>query len=97
MLELQRCRHCYGEPYTMYVNGAWVVGCNCIHTVDSGTHSYSDWDEAVLRWNKNYGLLDSVEEIGKQGISFDCTCDSRDLFWYGCRCNYAESKKNKNT
>ena len=97
MLDVNRCRHCYGEPYTMFLNGAWIFGCNCLLASDSANISYSDYDEAVAKWNRNYGVVDIIDGFGKQGISFTCTCDSKDLFWYGCRCNYAKSKHNKST
>lgn len=95
-----RCRYCGEHPIPYgWGSGAWSYTCNCIFWQSNQTLEYWSSEEAAVRhWNKTSGLgtVEKSEELAD--IEPMCKCQSMDLLWYGCRCNYAEwVRKNKKT
>lgn len=100
MVSPDRCKYCLSEPYSEMIGDDWFVYCNCLyfHSNRDMTYGFSLHDDAIRYWNKNFGI-NANDYIGKNHatnsvpINITCTCDSQDLFWHGCRCNYALSRK----
>ena len=99
MENTNRCKYCGDSPVPYgWGSGAWSYVCNCIFWQSNQTVEYWSTEEAAIKhWNKFSGIGGEPEAKKVDDLTPpECKCQTWDLLWYGCRCNYAEWKKNKN-
>lgn len=91
-MDPQRCKWCGELPSSLYRDGCWNVYCYCLMAGASIEYYFEKHNNAVEWWNKTFGI-DGLVSKELASIQPECSCESRDLMWYGCRCSYSAWKK----
>jgi len=91
--------HRVGGPAAEFTNGtkAWLINGK-YHRVDGPAIEYDDgakewWVNGEHYDEEDFNKLDKSQwMINKVEVEVECTCSSRDLFNFGCKCDYSKRK-----